>query len=96
MTARLSRLRAAQQAKSDERFAERFAHQWTQMRAERVQEEEKPPVIDAGPSNFSRAQVPWAFDLAAAWAWLLVVIGAAGSLGASAVATRDSSRWMAM
>jgi predicted PurR-regulated permease PerM len=80
MTARLSRLRAAQRAKSDERFAERFAHQWTQMRAERVQEEEKPPVIDAGPSNFSRAQVPWAFDLAAAWAWRLIVIGAAGYL----------------
>ena len=65
MTAGLSRLRAAQRAKSDERFAERVAHQLQQLRAERAPEE-PPIVIDAGPSNFSRAQVPWAVDLAAA------------------------------
>ena len=64
MTSRLSRLRETQRAKSDERFAERFAHQWTQIRAERQQVEEVPPTIDAGPTNFSRAQVPWAFDQA--------------------------------
>ena len=32
----------------------------------------------AGRSNFSRAQVPWGLDLAAAWAWRLLVIAAAG------------------
>lgn len=74
----LGRLRATQRAKSDERFAERFAHQWSQTRAERVHEEEAPPVIDAGPTNFNRAQVPWAFDLVAAWSWRFLVIAAAG------------------
>jgi predicted PurR-regulated permease PerM len=78
MTAGLSRLRAAQRAKSDERFAERVAHQLQQLRAERAPEEPPPIVIDAGPSNFTRAQVPWAVDLAAAWAWRALVIGAAG------------------
>ena len=34
-------------------------------------------MIEGGPSNFSRAQVPWAFDLAAAWAWRFIVIAAA-------------------
>jgi putative heme transporter len=74
----LGRLRATQRAKSDERFAERFAHQWTQIRGDRVHQEEPPPVIDAGPSNFSRAQVPWALDLVAAWSWRFLVIAAAG------------------
>ncbi|QNN51642.1 AI-2E family transporter [Nocardioides mesophilus] len=75
MTARLSQLRATQRARSDDRFAERFAQQWSQIRAERAPE---PPTIDAGPTNWSRAQVPWAFDLAAAWSWRLLVIAAAG------------------
>jgi putative heme transporter len=78
MTSRLSRLRESQRARSDQRFAERFAHQWTQIRADRHHEEEPPPPIEAGPTNFSRAQVPWAFDLAAAWSWRLLVIAAAG------------------
>jgi predicted PurR-regulated permease PerM len=78
MTNRLSRLRDTQRQKSDERFAERFAHQWAQIRSERHTEEEQPPSIHAGPTNFSRAQVPWAFDLAAAWSWRLLVIAAAG------------------
>jgi predicted PurR-regulated permease PerM len=34
-------------------------------------------VIETGPSNFSRAQVPWAYDLAAAWAWRFIVIAVA-------------------
>ena len=76
MTGRLSRLRETQRARSDQRFAERFAHQWTQLRADRQPEEVRP--IEAGPTNFSRAQVPWAFDLAAAWSWRLLVIAAAG------------------
>jgi putative heme transporter len=74
----LGRLRATQRAKSDERFAERFAHQWSQIRPERVHVEERPLVIDAGPTNFSRAQVPWALDLVAAWSWRFLVIAAAG------------------
>lgn len=77
MTTRLKGLRDSQRQRSDERFAERFAHQWSQIRAER-QQDEQPPPIDAGPSNFNRAQVPWAFDLAAAWSWRFLVIAAAG------------------
>ena len=61
-----------------ERFAEQFAQQWSQVRAERQQEAQAEPRIDAGPSNFSRAQVPWAVDLTAAWAWRFLVIAAAG------------------
>ena len=41
--------------------------------ARRVEE----PVIEGGASNFSRAQVPWAFDLAAAWSWRILVVAAA-------------------
>jgi predicted PurR-regulated permease PerM len=78
MTSRLNRLRDSQRQRSEDRFAERFAHQWAQIRAERGQQVETPPTIDAGPTNFSRAQVPWAFDLAAAWAWRFLVIAAAG------------------
>jgi predicted PurR-regulated permease PerM len=78
MTSRLNRLRDSQRQRSDDRFAERFAHQWAQIRAERGQQLEVPPTIGAGPTNFSRAQVPWAVDLAAAWAWRFLVIAAAG------------------
>nr|WP_301539422.1 AI-2E family transporter [Nocardioides sp. zg-1308] len=44
------------------------------MRAERRVE----PAFTTGPSNFSRAQVPWGLDLAAAWSWRLIVIATAG------------------
>jgi putative heme transporter len=80
VTGRMGRWRERQRRVSDDRFAERFAaqfaHQWAQARAERRQDEE--PTIEAGPSNFSRAQVPWAVDMAAAWAWRFLVIVAAG------------------
>jgi predicted PurR-regulated permease PerM len=33
--------------------------------------------ITTGASNFDRAQVPWGLDLAAAWAWRLIIIGGA-------------------
>jgi putative heme transporter len=59
--------------RSGERLTERLAHQWVARRAERHTE----VAIDTGPSNFSRAQVPWGVDLAAAWAWRLIVIGIA-------------------
>jgi putative heme transporter len=80
VTGGMSKWREKQRRASDDRFAERFAaqfaHQWAQVRADRRQEEE--PTIEAGPSNFSRAQVPWAVDMAAAWAWRFLVIVAAG------------------
>ena len=76
LTSRLGRLRQSQQVRSDERFAERFTHQWTQMRTGRQIAEVPAEIVDE-PSNFSRAQVPWAFDLAAAWSWRLLVIAGA-------------------
>jgi predicted PurR-regulated permease PerM len=48
------------------------------LRAERRQT--TAPAIVSGPSNFRRAEVPWGLDLAAAWAWRLLVIAAAGYL----------------
>jgi predicted PurR-regulated permease PerM len=82
LTGGMGKFRERQRRKSDDRFAERFAaqfaHQWAQVRAERNHEEPQPPTIHAGPSNFSRAQVPWAVDLAAAWSWRFLVIVAAG------------------
>jgi putative heme transporter len=81
VTGRMGKWREKQRRASDDRFAERFAaqfaHQWAQARADRRQDEEE-PTIHAGPSNFSRAQVPWAVDMAAAWAWRFLVIVAAG------------------
>ncbi len=59
---------------AQERLAERIAAQWAEARAARRAE---PEGLRGGPSNFSRAQVPWAFDLAAAWSWRLIVIAAA-------------------
>jgi predicted PurR-regulated permease PerM len=59
---------------SEEGIAARLAHQWAAMRDER---RAQPAPITAGRSNFSRAQVPWGIDLAAAWAWRFLVIAAA-------------------
>ena len=56
-----------------ERLSHQLAQQWAQLRAERRNE---PVAITGGPSNFTRAQVPWALDLAAAWSWRLLVIAA--------------------
>jgi predicted PurR-regulated permease PerM len=60
--------------KSGERLTERLAHQLAHLRAEQHRSE---TAIAGGPSNFSRAQVPWGLDLAAAWAWRLIVIAIA-------------------
>jgi predicted PurR-regulated permease PerM len=57
-------------AREEDGLAERIVSQWAQARAERRSE----PAFTTGPSNFSRAQVPWGLDLAAAWSWRLVVI----------------------
>jgi predicted PurR-regulated permease PerM len=58
-----------------DRLSQVIAHQWAQVRAERRAE---PQPVVGGPSNFSRAQVPWGLDLAAAWSWRVLVIAAAG------------------
>ncbi len=60
-----------------QRFAERFAHQWAMSRAERRAE---PAPIEAGTTNLAKAQVPYGVDLAAAWSWRFLVIAAAGYL----------------
>jgi predicted PurR-regulated permease PerM len=61
------------EGRDDDGLTERFVAQWAQLRAERRAE----PAFTTGPSNFSRAQVPWGLDLAAAWSWRLAVIAAA-------------------
>jgi predicted PurR-regulated permease PerM len=58
-----------------ERLTERLAHQWAALRERRT--EPMTVTVGGGTSNFSRAQVPWALDLAAAWSWRLIVIGLA-------------------
>jgi predicted PurR-regulated permease PerM len=68
------------EARRDARLAERLgqvlANQWAQVRAERRTEPEPIP-LRTGPSNLAPAQVPWALDLAASWAWRVIVIAAA-------------------
>src|SRR5437763_14077724 len=71
----MARLRSTQQRKSGERSAGRFAQQWASLRAER--RPEPPPEIHAGASNYARAQIPYGMDLAAAWSWRVLVLGAA-------------------
>ncbi len=82
LTGSVEKMRQRQRRRSEDRFAERFAtqfaQQWATVRAERQHEARAEPTIDAGPSNFSRAQVPWGVDLAAAWSWRFLVICAAG------------------
>jgi predicted PurR-regulated permease PerM len=63
-----------------ERLTERIAHQWQQVAQLRSERRTTPEPVAAGPSNFSRAHVPWGVDLAAAWAWRFLVIAAAGYL----------------
>jgi predicted PurR-regulated permease PerM len=58
--------------------ASRLAHQWSAMR--RQEHTPEPIEIAAGASNFSRAEVPYGVDLAAAWSWRLLVIAAAAAL----------------
>ncbi len=70
---RRRRLFQALQRSEDDGLTERIVAQWAQMRAERKTE----PAFTTGPSNFSRAQVPWGLDLAAAWSWRLITIAVA-------------------
>lgn len=57
-----------------ERLTAHLAQQWATLRADRRPE---PITITGGASNFSRAQVPWGLDLAAAWSWRVVIIAGA-------------------
>jgi predicted PurR-regulated permease PerM len=59
-----------------EGVASRLAHQLAALR--RQERRPEPVDIAAGTSNFTRAEVPYGVDLAAAWSWrLLVIVGAA-------------------
>src|SRR5680860_699009 len=80
LSGRMSTMRDQQRRRTDDRFAAQFAHHWAQMRTERRMppEPEPDPGLQAGPANFSRAQVPWGLDLAAAWSWRVLVVAAAG------------------
>lgn len=69
-----------------ERLAKQFAQQWATVRAADRRPEPEPAPIPTGPSNFAPAHVPWGVDLAAAWAWRLLVIAAAGYLLARVLA----------
>ncbi|CAN5464495.1 hypothetical protein BH09ACT12_BH09ACT12_25740 [soil metagenome] len=66
----------------EERITARVAAQWALLREERDRRTAPPaepgPPATAGSSNFTRAQVPWGIDLAAAWSWRLIVIGILG------------------
>jgi predicted PurR-regulated permease PerM len=61
--------------RSGERLTERLAHQLAHLRGE--QRRREGAAISTGSSNFSRAQVPWGLDLAAAWSWRLIAIAIA-------------------
>lgn len=63
-----------------ERVVQQLTHQWEQVREVREARRRSEPVIEGGPSNLSRAQVPWAYDVAAAWAWRFIVIVIAGGM----------------
>ena len=71
-----------------ESVAQRLAQQWAAMRRaeRRGGPPEPPPPIEGGTSNFSRAEVPYGVDLAAAWSWRILVIAAAAYLLGSLVA----------
>jgi predicted PurR-regulated permease PerM len=69
------RPRPTEREVTEEGIAARLAHQWAMVREER---RGQPAPITGGTSNFSRAQVPWGVDLAAAWSWRFLVIAAAG------------------
>ncbi|GAA3533635.1 AI-2E family transporter [Nocardioides daeguensis] len=64
----------------EERLFRRFAHQWALLREERDERRHEPPSFSTGPSNLRPAQVPYGLDLAAGWAWRLLLIAGAGYL----------------
>jgi putative heme transporter len=88
---RLAWLARRRRERSEDRLASQWAHQLSQQLAQaRAQREHLPevaPVVPSGTSNFSQAQVPYGVDLAAAWAWRLLVIVAAGWVVLQGVST---------
>jgi predicted PurR-regulated permease PerM len=64
----------------EERLFRRFAHQWALAREERDERRHEAPSFSTGPSNLRRAEVPYGLDLAAGWAWRLLLIAGAGYL----------------
>ncbi|GAA1546860.1 AI-2E family transporter [Nocardioides humi] len=64
----------------EERLFRRFAHQWALLREEREERRHEQPTFATGPSNLRRAEVPYGLDLAAGWAWRLLLIAGAGYL----------------
>jgi predicted PurR-regulated permease PerM len=71
----MRRLRENQRRRSQDRFTERVA---SVAKVLAPPEAEEPPVVEGGESNYAPGRVPHGVDLAAAWAWRLLVIGAAG------------------
>ena len=75
---RVAEREALRDRESEERITARLAAQVTQQWSEgRAARQTTQPVIDAGPSNFSKAKVPYGLDLAAAWSWRFIVISIA-------------------
>lgn len=64
----------------EERLFRRFAHQWALAREEREERRHEAPTFATGPSNLRRAEVPYGLDLAAGWAWRILLIAGAGYL----------------
>jgi len=60
-----------------EGVAARIAHQLAALRRHEPPGPPEPIRVTAGSSNFSRAHVPYGVDLAAAWAWRMLIIAAA-------------------
>lgn len=61
-----------------ERLVQHFLHQRELARAARDTAE---PAVGSGPSNYTAARVPWAYDVVAAYSWrFLVIIGATGAI----------------
>jgi len=69
-----------------ERLVRQLSQQWSQMREPRQQ---PGPTYRTGPSNLTRAQVPWGYDLAAAWAWRFIVIVIAALIVLRAISTLE-------
>jgi predicted PurR-regulated permease PerM len=66
----------AEDRRTERLFANFLAHR-EQARAARNRIE---PVVESRPSNLARAEVPWAYDVAAAWSWRFLVIAGAGAV----------------
>jgi predicted PurR-regulated permease PerM len=66
-------------------WAQQLTQQLAQARALREHPVEVEPTVASGPSKFSRAEVPYGVDLAAAWSWRFLVMVAAAWVVAQGV-----------